>query len=122
VANPLFGRARYLCDHGPGVPPAELAGAEVDTGGHAAIGPVAHHVALPAEHCDGHLNCRRLAEGRPLITREQRHQVDEAIAKGLSVLRSGGVCLIDFHIDPDENVYPMIAPGKGLHEMVGVKQ
>lgn len=29
--------------------------------------------------------------------------------------------LLDFRIDPDENVYPMIAPGKGLHEMVGVK-
>ena len=29
--------------------------------------------------------------------------------------------LLDFRIDPGENVYPMIAPGKGLHEMVGMK-
>ncbi|MBP3038265.1 acetolactate synthase large subunit [Bacillaceae bacterium Marseille-Q3522] len=29
--------------------------------------------------------------------------------------------LFDFRIDPGENVYPMIAPGKGLHEMAGVK-
>ncbi|PLR93679.1 acetolactate synthase large subunit [Bacillus sp. T33-2] len=30
--------------------------------------------------------------------------------------------LLDFRIEPDENVFPMIAPGKGLHEMVGVKK
>ena len=29
--------------------------------------------------------------------------------------------LLDFRVDPGENVYPMIAAGKGLHEMVGVK-
>jgi acetolactate synthase-1/2/3 large subunit len=29
--------------------------------------------------------------------------------------------LLDFHVTADENVYPMVAPGKGLHEMVGVK-
>ncbi|QVY60578.1 acetolactate synthase large subunit [Cytobacillus gottheilii] len=29
--------------------------------------------------------------------------------------------LIDLRIDPNENVFPMIAPGKGLHEMEGVK-
>jgi acetolactate synthase I/II/III large subunit len=30
--------------------------------------------------------------------------------------------LLDFRIDNNENVYPMIAPGKGHHEMVGVKK
>ncbi|WP_210366712.1 acetolactate synthase large subunit [Bacillus sp. REN3] len=30
--------------------------------------------------------------------------------------------LFDFKIDGGENVYPMIAPGKGIHEMVGVKK
>ncbi len=30
--------------------------------------------------------------------------------------------LIDFRIDPGENVYPMVAPGKGLNEMAGVKK
>ncbi|WP_377887866.1 acetolactate synthase large subunit [Alkalihalobacillus sp. R86527] len=29
--------------------------------------------------------------------------------------------LIDCRVSPSENVYPMIAPGKGLHEMIGVK-
>ncbi|MDZ5470770.1 acetolactate synthase large subunit (plasmid) [Bacillus sp. 31A1R] len=37
------------------------------------------------------------------------------------VLHTNEPVLLDFRIDPDENVYPMIAPGKGLHEMVGVK-
>ncbi|OPX04829.1 acetolactate synthase large subunit [Geobacillus sp. LEMMY01] len=32
-----------------------------------------------------------------------------------------GPVLLDFHVCADENVYPMVAPGKGLHEMVGVK-
>lgn len=30
--------------------------------------------------------------------------------------------LLDFRIAANENVYPMIAPGKGIHEMVGVKE
>lgn len=29
--------------------------------------------------------------------------------------------LIDCRVNPAENVYPMVAPGKGLHEMIGVK-
>jgi acetolactate synthase-1/2/3 large subunit len=29
--------------------------------------------------------------------------------------------VLNIHIAPGENVYPMVAPGKGLHEMVGVK-
>ncbi|MCH1627612.1 acetolactate synthase large subunit [Fredinandcohnia quinoae] len=32
-----------------------------------------------------------------------------------------GPVLMDFCVTPNENVYPMVAPGKGLHEMVGVK-
>lgn len=28
--------------------------------------------------------------------------------------------LVDFHVDPDENVWPMVASGKGLHEMDGL--
>lgn len=37
------------------------------------------------------------------------------------VLNNDEPVLIDFRIDPAENVYPMVAPGKGLNEMVGVK-
>lgn len=38
------------------------------------------------------------------------------------VLASPEPVLLDFRISPMEKVYPMIAPGKGLHEMVGVKE
>ncbi|NMD70678.1 acetolactate synthase large subunit [Bacillus sp. DNRA2] len=38
------------------------------------------------------------------------------------VLVSPEPVLLDFRISPMEKVYPMIAPGKGLHEMVGVKE
>lgn len=37
------------------------------------------------------------------------------------VLNNRDPVLLDIRIDPNENVYPMIAPGKGLHEMVGAK-
>ena len=30
--------------------------------------------------------------------------------------------LINVFVEPEENVYPMIAPGKGINEMVGVKK
>jgi len=30
--------------------------------------------------------------------------------------------LIEIVVAPEENVYPMIAPGKGLNEMVGIKK
>lgn len=37
------------------------------------------------------------------------------------VLNNREPVLLDFRIDSKENVYPMIAPGKGINEMVGVK-
>lgn len=37
-------------------------------------------------------------------------------------LHSNEPVLLDFRVDPGELVYPMIAPGKGLHEMEGVKR
>ena len=33
-----------------------------------------------------------------------------------------GPVLMDFRVEAEENVYPMVVPGKGLHEMEGVKQ
>jgi thiamine pyrophosphate-dependent acetolactate synthase large subunit-like protein len=30
-------------------------------------------------------------------------QIPKAIAEGVGVLKSGGVCVIDFHIDPGED-------------------
>jgi thiamine pyrophosphate-dependent acetolactate synthase large subunit-like protein len=38
--------------------------------------------------------------------------VDAAIRKGLDVLRSGGVCVIDFHIDPGEERHATAALGQ----------
>jgi acetolactate synthase-1/2/3 large subunit len=38
------------------------------------------------------------------------------------VINSPEPVLLDFRVSPTENVYPMVAPGKGLHEMVGVKE
>lgn len=37
------------------------------------------------------------------------------------LLHTDGPVLIDARVLQQENVYPMIAPGKGLHEMIGVK-
>ncbi|GGJ02298.1 acetolactate synthase large subunit [Alicyclobacillus cellulosilyticus] len=36
-------------------------------------------------------------------------------------LATPGPVLVDCRVTPDELVYPMVAPGKGIHEMVGVK-
>ena len=51
----------------------------------------------------------------------QISSVDEAANILDEVLAIREPVLLDFRIDPDENVYPMIVPGKGLHEMVGMK-
>lgn len=49
-------------------------------------------------------------------------QSDEEAEKVLTeVLNSKEPVLLDFRVAPKENVYPMIAPGKGINEMVGVK-
>jgi len=37
------------------------------------------------------------------------------------VIESDGPVLVDCRVTADENVYPMIAPGSGSHEMIGVK-
>lgn len=38
-----------------------------------------------------------------------------------AAITSNEPVLLDIHVSKDENVYPMVATGKGLHEMVGVK-
>ena len=30
-------------------------------------------------------------------------------------------CLVDFHVEAHENVWPMVPAGKGLHEMDGLR-
>jgi acetolactate synthase I/II/III large subunit len=46
---------------------------------------------------------------------------DEADRVFSEVLTDREPVLIDCRVNPDEKVYPMVAPGKGLHEMIGVK-
>ncbi|QGQ47443.1 acetolactate synthase large subunit [Metabacillus sediminilitoris] len=38
-----------------------------------------------------------------------------------AAITSNEPVLLDIHVSKNENVYPMVAAGKGLHEMVGVK-
>ncbi len=54
-------------------------------------------------------------KGYVISTKEEADKVlDE-------VLHNDEPVLLDFRVEPKECVYPMIAAGKGLHEMVGVK-
>jgi acetolactate synthase I/II/III large subunit len=46
---------------------------------------------------------------------------DEAERVFSEVLTDREPVLIDCRVNPEEKVYPMVAPGKGLHEMIGVK-
>ncbi|MGG4166645.1 acetolactate synthase large subunit [Rossellomorea vietnamensis] len=47
-----------------------------------------------------------------------QEEVDTVLKEALT---SDEPVLIDCWVNPKENVYPMVAPGKGLHEMLGVK-
>ncbi|UOQ43298.1 acetolactate synthase large subunit [Halobacillus salinarum] len=49
---------------------------------------------------------------------ETPEEVEEHLPK---ILKDSHPALIDCRVLQKENVYPMIAPGKGLHEMIGVK-
>jgi acetolactate synthase-1/2/3 large subunit len=59
----------------------------------------------------------KLAEsfGHEGIRVEHTSDVREALREGLS--RKDKLVLMDFVTDQNENVYPMIAAGKGHHEM-----
>ncbi|MDQ0219409.1 acetolactate synthase large subunit [Peribacillus cavernae] len=48
--------------------------------------------------------------------------IEEAEERMSEALTTDGPILLDIHVAPGENVYPMIAPGKGHHEMEGVKK
>ena len=48
-------------------------------------------------------------------------QTEEDFPAFKQALLSNEPVLINVNVSQMENVYPMIAPGKGLHEMVGVK-
>ncbi len=62
----------------------------------------------------------KLAEAYAIPGR--RVEDEESCAAVLrEALAQPGPVLIECRVKPEENVYPMVAPGSGLHEMIGVK-
>ena len=51
------------------------------------------------------------------ITVDKKDQVAKALEQMLAETRP---CLVDFHVDREENVWPMVPAGKSLHEMDGL--
>lgn len=51
------------------------------------------------------------------ISVTKKEQVASAIEQMLKETRP---CIVDFRVEPEENVWPMVAAGKGLHEMDGL--
>jgi acetolactate synthase-1/2/3 large subunit len=58
------------------------------------------------------------AVGAAGITVESKDQVEPAIDR---MLAEKGPCLVDFHIDPQESVWPMVPSGRSLSEMEGLQ-
>ncbi len=58
------------------------------------------------------------AVGAAGITVESKDQVGPAIER---MLAEKGPCVVDFHVDPTENVYPMVPAGRSLSEMEGLR-
>ncbi|MCP4710400.1 MAG: biosynthetic-type acetolactate synthase large subunit [Planctomycetes bacterium] len=54
------------------------------------------------------------AEG---LTAKTKKEVPGAVERMLATAKC---CVVDFHVEPEENVWPMVATGKGLHEMDGL--
>ncbi|MHC4561180.1 MAG: biosynthetic-type acetolactate synthase large subunit [Planctomycetota bacterium] len=48
------------------------------------------------------------------ITVTERKDLDTALGEALACR---GPVVVDVHVEPEENVYPMVAAGRGLHEM-----
>ncbi len=57
------------------------------------------------------------AVGAAGITVESKDQVGPAIER---MLAEDGPCVVDFHVDATENVFPMVPSGKSLNEMEGL--
>jgi acetolactate synthase-1/2/3 large subunit len=55
------------------------------------------------------------AEG---ITVDAKEDVPKAIKKMLAI--TDKPCLVDFRVEKEENVWPMVPAGKSLHEMDGL--
>ncbi|MBC7251391.1 MAG: biosynthetic-type acetolactate synthase large subunit [Anaerolineae bacterium] len=55
------------------------------------------------------------AYGIPGLTIREKSEVVPAITQAVT---SDGPMLLDFHIVPEENVYPMVAPGSAIYNMI----
>jgi acetolactate synthase-1/2/3 large subunit len=55
------------------------------------------------------------AYGIPGLTVREKGDVEGAIARAMD---TDGPMLIDFHVVPEENVYPMVAPGASIQDMI----
>jgi acetolactate synthase-1/2/3 large subunit len=53
------------------------------------------------------------------IVVHDRNQLSDAVA---TMLAHDGPVLMDVHVRRDENCYPMVAPGKGNHQMIGLPE
>ena len=51
------------------------------------------------------------------MTATKKDQVPETIE---NMLKEKKCCVVDFYIEREENVWPMVAAGKGLDEMTGL--
>jgi acetolactate synthase-1/2/3 large subunit len=60
----------------------------------------------------------KLAEsyGAVGIRVDKKEEVRPAIEKALSI---GNTVFVDFHVEPEENVYPMVPAGKAINEIIG---
>jgi acetolactate synthase I/II/III large subunit len=58
------------------------------------------------------------AVGAGGVTVTSRGDVSAAVAR---MLAESGPCLLDFHVEAEENVWPMVPAGGALHEMKGLK-
>jgi acetolactate synthase-1/2/3 large subunit len=55
------------------------------------------------------------AYGLPAMRVQRREEVAPAIAKAMA---EPGAFLIDFIVEPEENVFPMVPPGAALAEVI----
>jgi acetolactate synthase-1/2/3 large subunit len=58
------------------------------------------------------------AVGATGITVEAKCDVGSAIEQ---MLATDGPCVVDFHVEAEENVRPMVPPGRSLNEMEGLR-
>jgi len=65
----------------------------------------------------GGVNSPARAFGAVGLTADKKDQVPTVIEQMLAEKKC---CVVDFHIEREENVWPMVAAGKGLHEMAGL--